>query len=72
MMHISRHADVAEMGLPFDIVLQTVLSLLLTMFGVLHIAGDFKVDIGYRYPIGLLNRQPPPHKYMSCNVTPSS
>jgi len=39
---LTRHADVAEMGLPFDIVLQTVLSLLLTMFGVLHIAGDFK------------------------------
>ena len=71
-MHISRHADVAEMGLPFDIVLQTVLSLLLTMFGVLHIAGDFKVDIGYRYPIELLNRRPLPHpelEYMSCNVT---
>jgi len=39
---ISRYADMQDMILPIDIVIQTVLSLLLTMFGVLHIAGEFK------------------------------
>jgi len=39
---ISRYADIQDMLLPVDIVIQTILSLLLTMFGVLHIAGEFK------------------------------
>ena len=34
-----------DMVLPLDIVLQTLLALLLTMFGVIHIAGDFKVSL---------------------------
>jgi hypothetical protein len=29
--------------LPMDIAIQSILALLLTMFGVLHIAGEFKV-----------------------------
>jgi hypothetical protein len=29
--------------LPLDIAIQSILSLLLAMFGVLHIAGEFKV-----------------------------
>jgi len=39
---LSRYADMTDMVLPLDIVLQTLLALLLTMFGVIHIAGDFK------------------------------
>ena len=33
-----------DMLLPIDIGIQTILSLLLTMFGVLYIAGEFKVS----------------------------
>ena len=40
-----RYADMTDMVLPLDIVLQTLLALLLTMFGVIHIAGDFKVSL---------------------------
>ena len=32
-----------DMFLPIDIVIQTTLALLLTMFGVLYVAGEFKV-----------------------------
>ncbi|XP_023337188.1 membrane magnesium transporter 1 [Eurytemora carolleeae] len=39
---ISRYADMQDMLLPIDIGIQTILSLLLTMFGVLYIAGEFK------------------------------
>ena len=35
------------MMIPVDIVIQTVLSLILTMTGVLFIAGDFKVRFYY-------------------------
>jgi len=39
---ISRYADMQDMFLPIDIVIQTTLALLLTMFGVLYVAGEFK------------------------------
>ena len=32
-----------DMMMPLDIIIQTILSLLLTMFGVLYVAGEFKV-----------------------------
>ena len=33
------------MMIPIDIIIQTILSLILTMLGVLFIAGDFKVNV---------------------------
>jgi hypothetical protein len=40
--YYSRGSDLHYMILPVDIIIQTVLSLILTMTGVLFIAGDFK------------------------------
>jgi hypothetical protein len=48
---IFRFADGQEVMLPLDIAIQSILSLLLTMFGVLHIAGEFKVKVLLRIVI---------------------
>jgi hypothetical protein len=43
LMNVSRFSEGQEVMLPLDIAIQSILSLLLAMFGVLHIAGEFKV-----------------------------
>jgi hypothetical protein len=42
---VFRFSEGQEVMLPLDIAIQSILSLLLAMFGVLHIAGEFKVFI---------------------------